>query len=75
MTFKDLKLGETASVRGFNPGNNQFRRRLMSFGLIPGVDFKIVRIAPLGDPVQIEVMGSQVALRKDEADILQISTK
>ena len=47
----------------------------MSFGLIPGVDFKVVRIAPLGDPVQIEVMGSQVALRKDEADILQISTK
>lgn len=75
MTFKNLKQGETASVSGFNPGNSQFRRRLMSFGLIPGVDFKVVRIAPLGDPVQIEVMGSQVALRKDEADILQISTK
>ncbi|MFV0430946.1 MAG: ferrous iron transport protein A [Alphaproteobacteria bacterium] len=75
MVFKNLMQGEIATVCGFNTGNKQFKRRLMSFGLIPGAEFKIVRIAPLGDPVQIEVMGSQIALRKDEADILQIAKK
>ncbi len=73
MNIKDLKLGDILTVNGYNEGNHQFRRRLISFGLIPGIQFKIIRFAPMGDPIQIEVMGSQIALRQSDVEMLQLS--
>ncbi len=73
MDIKDFKLGETLRINGYKETNHQFRRRLISFGLIPGAEFKLVRFAPMGDPIQIEVMGSQIALRHSDVEGLQLS--
>lgn len=44
-----------------------FRRRLMEFGLVPGTQIEVVRIAPLGDPVQLVVRGCRLSIRLAEA--------
>jgi ferrous iron transport protein A len=49
---------------GGQPG---FRRRLMEFGLVPGTPVEVVRIAPLGDPVQLLVRGCRLSIRRAEA--------
>ncbi len=65
-TLAELPLGRPATVRDVD-GPRAFRRRLMEMGLIPGVMVRIVAIAPLGDPLQIEVRGGQWSMRRDEA--------
>jgi ferrous iron transport protein A len=47
-------------------------RRLLAMGLIPGAEFRVVRRAPLGDPVEIEVLGFLLSLRAGEAAGLEI---
>ena len=46
----------------------------MTLGLTPGTAFEIVRVAPLGDPVELRVRGSFVSLRKDEAALLNVES-
>ena len=41
-------------------------------GLTPGTEFSVTRLAPLGDPVEINVRGYAVSLRKDEAQLLRV---
>ncbi len=53
-------------------GPRAFRRRLMEMGLVAGVDVKIVTVAPLGDPIQIEVRGGQWSIRRSEAAQIHI---
>ncbi len=48
--------------------NLAYRQKLLSLGLLPGSSFRVIRIAPLGDPIQIETRGSQLALRKKDFD-------
>ncbi|WP_156521195.1 FeoA family protein [Halothiobacillus diazotrophicus] len=67
-----LKAAERGIVRGFAPGDAHYRRRLMAMGLTPGTAFTVTRLAPLGDPIQIEVRNSALTLRKDEAMMLRI---
>lgn len=47
-------------------------QRLMSMGLIPGAFVKVVRVAPLGDPIMLEICGYQVCVRRREAAALAI---
>ena len=72
-TLAEIPLGQLARVRGVD-GPRAFRRRLMEMGLVPGVDVKIVTIAPLGDPLRIEVRGGQWSIRRAEAAQIQIHT-
>ncbi len=48
-------------------GKGPARRRMMDMGLVPGTEVKVVRVAPLGDPVEFEVKGYSLSLRKSEA--------
>lgn len=68
----DMAPGEQGLVKGFVKGEADYRRRLMVMGLTPGTPFTVVRVAPLGDPVQIRVRDSSLTLRKDEARALRI---
>ncbi|WP_213993277.1 ferrous iron transporter A [Sodalis sp. dw_96] len=43
-----------------------FRQKLFSLGMLPGSSFRVIRIAPLGDPIQIEIRRTQIALRKKD---------
>jgi ferrous iron transport protein A len=70
--LKDLSIGEKGRVKGFNKQERSYRKRLLAMGLTPGTEFSIVRYAPLGDPIEINLRGFSLTLRKDEADILSI---
>jgi ferrous iron transport protein A len=65
-TLADLALGHAGTVRGVD-GARAFRRRLLEMGLVPGTSVRVVTIAPLGDPLQIEVRGGQWSIRRAEA--------
>ena len=62
----DVALGQAATVREVT-GPRAFRRRLLEMGLVPGVRVRVVTVAPLGDPIQIEVRGGQWSIRRREA--------
>lgn len=72
MQLKELTCGATARIIGLNPGDPIYRQQLLAMGLLPGTKVTIMRIAPLGDPIEITVRGVALSLRKHEADILQL---
>jgi ferrous iron transport protein A len=71
-TLKDLVAGDCGRVLGFQSSGGGYRRKLLSMGLTPGVALEVVRVAPLGDPVEVRVRGTSVSLRRDEAAILEV---
>lgn len=72
MQINQLSIGCKARILGLLTANKTYRQRLLAMGLLPGTIFKLLRVAPLGDPIQIEVRGFTLSLRKEEANILQI---
>lgn len=72
MTIRELKVGDAAQVLGFEESGRSYRKKLLAMGLTPGTPFKVVRVAPLGDPVEIQVRGFRLSLRKDEAAALKV---
>jgi len=62
----------TAPVVGFNASGKAYRRKLLTMGLTPGTEISLIRVAPLGDPVEIWIRGYSLSLRKDEADALSV---
>lgn len=71
-TLKDLAVGDQGQVIGYEQGGRAYRKKLLSMGLTPGAEFEVVRVAPMGDPVEIRVRGTSVSLRKSEAEALQV---
>ena len=65
-TLAELKPGDRAIVCCVRP-NQPSRRRLMEMGFVSGTNLKLVRAAPLGDPLQVEMRGYQLSLRVAEA--------
>ncbi len=57
-------------VLGYSDESSLFAARLQSLGFIRGARVEFLRQAPLGDPIQLRVRGTRVALRRSEADIL-----
>jgi ferrous iron transport protein A len=53
-------------------GHDEISIRLMEMGLIPGVEFELLGVAPLGDPLELEVRGYRLSLRKAEAARIEI---
>lgn len=72
MTLKELKVGQRAKVLGFIEAGGTYRRKLLSLGLTPGTELSVVRVAPMGDPVEIRVRGFALSLRKHEAGTLTV---
>jgi DtxR family Mn-dependent transcriptional regulator len=70
--LKDLRVGEVAEVVGYRGETSDYRQKLLAMGLTRGVLVTIIKVAPLGDPVEIEVRGFRLTVRKDEADALVI---
>ncbi len=71
LTLAEISLGTTAKVLAVD-GPRAFRRRLLEMGLVPGTEVKVLTIAPLGDPLQIEVRGGQWSIRRAEAAQIQV---
>ncbi|HAZ7572399.1 ferrous iron transporter FeoA [Legionella sp. PATHC032] len=70
MQISELKQGDKVRLVSFGTTDTQYRRRLLSLGITCGIEFSVVRMAPLGCPVEIEVRGTFLTLRKDEASQL-----
>ncbi len=65
-TLDSLKPGDEAVVRSLD-GEPEAFGRLMEMGLLPGTPVKVVRFAPLGDPIEIVIRGYHLSLRRAEA--------
>ena len=74
-TLRDLAVGDWGRVAGYAEGGRAYRRKLLSMGLTPGTELEVIRLAPLGDPVEIRVRGTAVSLRKGEAQALHVERK
>lgn len=63
---------QKALIKGFVPDNEQFRRKLLSMGITPGCEIEVIRVAPLGDPLQVKLRGFQLCLRQKEASTILV---
>ena len=71
MTYiTELEQGDRVRLVDFGSTDVQDRRKLLSLGVTRGVEFLVVRKAPMGCPLQIEVRGTSLTLRKEEASHL-----
>lgn len=71
MTLKDLSVGDVAIITKVC-GKNPLRLRLLDMGIIPNTLVKIQKVAPLGDPIQIQIRGYELTIRKEDAAKIQI---
>ncbi len=70
-TLRDVKVGETAKVVRVH-GEGALRRRIMDMGVTKGVEVRIRKVAPLGDPVECTVRGYELSLRKADLEIIEV---
>jgi ferrous iron transport protein A len=70
MQLRDMAPGTVGRVVGYDKSFSGYKGKLLSMGLTPGTEFLVIRVAPLGDPVEINVRGFYLSLRKQEADAL-----
>ncbi len=69
--IKDLEIGDIAKVVKYeNFGNRQYRSKILSMGLTRGAIIKVLKKAPFGDPIEIEIRGFHLTLRKNEANMI-----
>ena len=71
-TLKDTAVGETVTVVKLH-GEGPVRRRIMDMGITKGVEVYVRKLAPLGDPMELNVRGYELSIRKDDADILEMA--
>ncbi|MEK9714096.1 MAG: FeoA family protein, partial [Thalassolituus sp.] len=57
-TLDKVSVGSKARISGFSAVETNFRRKLLALGLMPGAEVEVRRVAPLGDPVQIQLRGA-----------------
>ena len=70
-TLKDIRVGESATVVKLH-GEGAVRRRIMDMGITKNVEIFVRKVAPLGDPVEINVRGYELSLRKADAEMIEV---
>ena len=70
-TLKDIRVGDTVSVKKLH-GEGAVKRRIMDMGITKGVEVCVRKVAPLGDPVEINVRGYELSLRKADAQMIEV---
>lgn len=77
MTLKELKIGQNAVIKAVG-GEGALRQHFLDMGVIPGAEVTVVKFAPLGDPMELEIHGYELTLRLDDAaqiDVELISSR
>lgn len=72
-TLKESKVGDTVRVVKLH-GEGAVKRRIMDMGLTKGVDVRIRKVAPLGDPIEVTVRGYELSIRKADAEMIEIES-
>ena len=67
--------GDHCVVLDIAPEPPELRSRLYALGIIPGSALEILRIAPLGDPIQVKVRGTLISIRKADAEIIKVEIR
>ena len=70
-TLRDAKIGETVKVVKLH-GEGAVKRRIMDMGITRGVEVFVRKVAPLGDPVEVNVRGYELSLRKADAEMVEV---
>ncbi len=70
-TLKDIKIGSACRVVRLH-GEGALRRRIMDMGITKGVEILILKVAPLGDPIEITLRGYELSIRGDDASIIEV---
>ena len=69
--LSELAVGQAGVVLGFKYENNM-TDRLMQLGIIEGVQIEVIRVAPSGDPIELDIAGYALSMRKTDAEIVVI---
>jgi Fe2+ transport system protein FeoA len=72
LSLTRLPIGAQARVIAIN-GSGAIARRLMEMGVVPGAPVRVIKAAPLGDPIEIRVRGYHLALRRTEAQTILVT--
>ena len=67
MTLNSLAVGESCMIRQVGNQRGAVKRRLVDMGLTPGTAVKLVKIAPMGDPLEVSLRGYELSLRREDA--------
>ena len=70
-TLKDIRISKSATVVKLH-GEGALRRRIMDMGITKGVEIHIRKVAPLGDPLELNLRGYELSLRKADAEMIEI---
>ncbi|EJG1875622.1 ferrous iron transport protein A [Vibrio parahaemolyticus] len=72
MKLSEIKPDDTVTIRLLDGLSSDIRKKLMVMGLLPNTEVKVIRRAPMGDPLQVEVRGVSVALRETIAQKIEV---
>ena len=70
-TLREAKVGETLRVVKLN-GSGPLKRRIMDMGITKGVEMHVRKVAPLGDPMELNVRGYELSVRKADAAMIEV---
>lgn len=67
MTLKDLRIGESAKITAVG-GEGALRQHFLDMGVVPGAEIKLMKLAPMGDPMEFRIHGYELTLRIADAE-------
>ena len=70
-TLRQANIGDTVKVVKLH-GEGAVKRRIMDMGITKGVEVHIRKVAPLGDPIEVNVRGYELSLRKADAEMIEV---
>ncbi|MBO4876655.1 MAG: ferrous iron transport protein A [Ruminococcus sp.] len=70
-TLKEAAIGSTVKIRKLH-GEGAIKRRIMDMGLTKGTSVTVRKVAPLGDPIELNVRGYELSLRKADAELIEV---
>ena len=70
-TLREIPIGSSCVVKKLH-GEGAVKRRIMDMGITKGVEIKVQKVAPLGDPMEVTVRGYQLSIRKADAAMVEI---
>ena len=70
-TLKEVRVGQTVTVKRLH-GEGPVKRRIMDMGITKGTEVYVRKVAPLGDPMELNLRGYELSVRKADAEMIEI---
>ena len=70
-TLREIEVGESCTVKRLH-GEGPVKRRIMDMGITRGTELRVRKVAPLGDPMELNVRGYELSVRKADADMIEV---